>query len=90
MQGGVWSDYCLQEVAEKLDKLGRLLDVFGYARRTGYVQEPVNNFGAEVALDEVAEDEGEVPEPAVFARQRAEARAASVPAPPVGAAPLLK
>ena len=50
LQGGVWAEYCLEKVAARLDQLGPLLDVFGYARRVGYATEPVNKFGADVEV----------------------------------------
>ena len=91
MYGGVWQQHCLQKVAERLQPMGRLLDVFGYARRDGgFLVEPVNTFGASLRIEDVLGDDEEPEEPARVREERERHRAASVPAKPVGPAPLLK
>ena len=93
MMGGVWERYCLEQVADRLDRYGPLLDVFGYQRRDGSTHEPVNTFGADVSLEDIREDVGpdEIPEPASVTEARR--RSASVPVwrrPPGAVAPLLR
>lgn len=86
--GGCWQEYCLDEVGSRLDDFGPLLDVFGYPRRTGYMQEPRNTFGALVEFDHGSDTE--VEEPERVKAQRLE-RARSAPARrPVGPVSILR
>ena len=51
LQAGVWAEYCLDKLANRLELIAPLLDAFGYPRKAGQGVDTINTFGDDVEFD---------------------------------------